>query len=451
MMLSKYREQANRNFKYFLHIIAVLILIVFVLIQLIAYRGIVFEDLFHDVELQSKIIASFVHKETNNDLNFWINGKIEQKIKENIDFLEDKKRNIISIKMFAYEPQTSRWHEIVSITRNFTTVLSPFEKRISHVESFLSHGPRQIVYNGEGFIVRGISEVVPDSATRLKTVIDVEANKFVRQQVHVIMIFASILVVIFTGLVIQYRLLAITLYQPLDNLINGMKTISQGNLEYRVPVLRRDKLGKFIESFNDMVGELKKARENLEEELLITKHQREKIFQVYRDVIFAVTQGKLLLVNTDELLPYLGEGQQLAEIFISKKEDVRLARKVCREVINEQRPHCSIINKVLLCVSEAATNILKHAGTGTFVISRVDTNCFRFIFKDNGPGMDFSRLPSALFYKGFSTSASLGYGFSIIYTLSDKMILSSTKNGTTVVCDVLIRERQENIGKMKAL
>jgi hypothetical protein len=47
-------------------------------------------------------------------------------------------------------------------------------------------------------------------------------------------------------------------------------------------------------------------------------------------------------------------------------------------------------------------------------LKKIGNNSTRFIFKDHGPGMDFDKLPSMLFYKGFSTQISLGCGFSLI-------------------------------------
>lgn len=41
-------------------------------------------------------------------------------------------------------------------------------------------------------------------------------------------------------------------------------------MNYRIPVKKLDELGRFIESFNEMLEELKKSREDLEHELSVT-------------------------------------------------------------------------------------------------------------------------------------------------------------------------------------
>lgn len=94
---------------------------------------------------------------------------------------------------------------------------------------------------------------------------------------------------------------------------------------------------------------------------------------------------------------------------------------------------------MILCVSEAATNIIKHAGEGT-IQSRTDKNTVRVIFSDNGPGMDYDKLPDMIFVNGFSTQDSLGYGFSIINKFADKINLATSKNGTVLALDFIARE-----------
>jgi len=168
------------------------------------------------------------------------------------------------------------------------------------------------------------------------------------------------------------------------------------------------------------------------------KQQREAIFKVYKDVIYAVTQGKFLLVNVHEIYCYTDEGVKLAAVNIFTNKDVGLARQITRQVVKDVFPEYDKIQKILLCVSEAATNILKHAGPGQLIIKKTSDDSLRFIFNDHGPGIDIEYLPSMLFYKGFSTKTSLGYGFNLIYSIVDKMILSSSPNGTTVAFDIIL-------------
>ncbi len=445
MNFATFREKGDSYFKVYANIAAILVLLVFLLAQFIIYRKIVSEDLLHDAELHSKLMAAFVlgYVNTGKSPGFW-SEEFRQKLNENLFLLKEEDSNSVSLKVHVFDPQTSGWREVFSADGGFVTSISPAEKRVITFIDLFTKGSGRVRYNGEGFVVTGTTEMDVNNVTKLKVTTDVEANDFIRQQLWAAIVLILLFGVIVLVSVLQYRLLFFTLYKPLDNLIEGMKVISQGNLDYRIPVLRQDKLGSFIESFNNMVEELKKSRQDLEKELSITKKQREKIFEVYRDVIFAVTQGKLLLVKVEELPSYTGEGQRLAEVTISRGEDVGLARKVSKQVVRQLFPRYQKTQRLLLCVSEAATNVVKHAGFGVFSILKTNDTTIRFIFQDKGPGIDLDYLPSALFYQGFSTKASLGYGFTLIYNFVDKIILSSTKNGTTLAFDIIFLEQHEN-------
>jgi anti-sigma regulatory factor (Ser/Thr protein kinase) len=230
----------------------------------------------------------------------------------------------------------------------------------------------------------------------------------------------------------QDRLQYKRLIHPMEQLIEGMNIISKGNLDYRIPVIHIDELGRFIASFNSMVQELKKSKTDLENELVQTKNQREKIFKVYSDVINAVTQGKMMLLRPEDIALTVISGIVIAETMIKAPEDVSIARKISKTVVREMFSNRNKDQKILLCVSEAATNIIKHAGSGIFTVRKEGPDTLWFVFTDNGTGMDFDNLPAKIFYKGFSTKVSMGYGFNLIFSMVDKLILATSKNGTTV-------------------
>jgi len=50
---------------------------------------------------------------------------------------------------------------------------------------------------------------------------------------------------------------------PVNKLTEGTRAIAQGNLDYTIPLQRKDEIGELANSFNTMTQELKKAREEL--------------------------------------------------------------------------------------------------------------------------------------------------------------------------------------------
>ncbi|KPL17838.1 MAG: hypothetical protein AMJ92_10765 [candidate division Zixibacteria bacterium SM23_81] len=51
---------------------------------------------------------------------------------------------------------------------------------------------------------------------------------------------------------------------PVRKLTAGTRAIAQGNLDYKIPLQRKDEIGELSNSFNTMTSELKRAREELE-------------------------------------------------------------------------------------------------------------------------------------------------------------------------------------------
>lgn len=64
--------------------------------------------------------------------------------------------------------------------------------------------------------------------------------------------------------------------QPVTQLLQATEAVSNGNLEYRIPPIREDELGRLAKSFNDMVSQLSSlCLEKAAKERLLTTHQEE--------------------------------------------------------------------------------------------------------------------------------------------------------------------------------
>jgi anti-sigma regulatory factor (Ser/Thr protein kinase)/serine/threonine protein phosphatase PrpC len=82
-----------------------------------------------------------------------------------------------------------------------------------------------------------------------------------------------------------------------------------------------------------------------------------------------------------------------------------------------------------LAVRELASNLLRHAGSGTMTVS-ADGSCVTIESVDHGPGIASVNEAVA---DGFSTAGSLGYGLGTVNRLMDEVsITSALGKGTTV-------------------
>lgn len=92
--------------------------------------------------------------------------------------------------------------------------------------------------------------------------------------------------------------------------------------------------------------------------------------------------------------------------------------------------------RVALVVTEAATNLAKHAGGGEIVLSALGTNGNRgvgMLALDRGPGMD----SATVFRDGFSTAGSPGTGLGAIRRLSTVFDCYSTPGAGTAILATL--------------
>lgn len=157
----------------------------------------------------------------------------------------------------------------------------------------------------------------------------------------------------------------------------------------------------------------------------------------YRETILSVTDGKLVICDPAEVKPYLSNA--LIEIEIKDAHDLATARSNVRELCLHNGLSGERLETFIAGVGEAATNVLKHANGGTVSAGIVDGAVWVGV-SDQGTGIEHITLPRALLLRGFSTKLSLGIGYTVMLDVSDRLLLSTGKHGTTVI---LIKELRE--------
>ena len=227
------------------------------------------------------------------------------------------------------------------------------------------------------------------------------------------------------------------LEQRIHKIVEGIEKINNDDPDYRMKIQTNDELGKIAAAVNRLTDTSFDYQRLLEKDLNMIKEQKRHIFQVYSDVIFSVTQGKFNLLNHDQVLTLCLEGELLNKTAVIKPEDVNEARELATRILKEQPLQSKDTYHVILCISEAVTNALKHANVGSLEIRKIKGS-LRACISDCGPGMDLSKLPNLVFLQGFSTKISMGYGFTIMYKYAEKIYLASSNEGTFLALDFKI-------------
>ncbi len=186
-----------------------------------------------------------------------------------------------------------------------------------------------------------------------------------------------------------------------------------------------DKLGSSI-SLALENAQLYREREAAMAEL---ERQDRAIRAAYSDALAAVTGGRLVLLGDEELdaalLPL-----ELGPRSVDSASHLAGERAELRRALGG----AAGADDLLLSFGEALTNSLKHAGGGVWELRRAG-DAIQVVVSDKGDGIDFRRLPRAALVAGFSTKQSLGVGFTIMLELSDRILLCTNGDGTTVVIE----------------
>ncbi|RTZ99804.1 MAG: hypothetical protein DSY90_00470 [Deltaproteobacteria bacterium] len=145
------------------------------------------------------------------------------------------------------------------------------------------------------------------------------------QEVNVIKktTLAIVCVAILLASVVSY-LLSRTITTPLKNLQKGIETVSEGHLDYQVPVQSPDVVGALAEAYNQMAMSLKNNREKLRN-TLIALAENEKMAAL----------GQLTAGIAHEIKNPLGVILGSAEVAANTERPVEMREKAARFIIDE--------------------------------------------------------------------------------------------------------------------
>jgi PAS domain S-box-containing protein len=152
--------------------------------------------------------------------------------------------------------------------------------------------------------------------------------------------------------------------------------------------------------------------------------------QFYRETIRSVTDGKLDITPIEETRYYIKHNEISLE-FRTAAELSNARQQIESYCISNHFPEDSL-SVFTTAVGEAMTNALKHAGGGVVLAGKESGELWAGV-SDTGPGIATLTLPGATLRRGYSTKVSMGMGYSIMLDISDRILLSTGPEGTTVI------------------
>jgi len=250
----------------------------------------------------------------------------------------------------------------------------------------------------------------------------------------------------------ETRFIPVVLITALTDAHDKVKGLEAGADDFLVKPLNTLEMLARIESLlrhRDLVEKQRKRDQYVAEisRLLdleqLRREEETKRKHLYKEVIYSVTSGKLRLAERDELVELKWSEKEFATFSIRSAQDVPLVRHHAEAFARELSLDQDKTYNLALCVSEAATNIIKHAEHGT-MREALDGDFLRIWMEDTGPGIGDTNLSKAALMKGYSTKPSLGYGFTIMIESLDCLYLCTDQMGTTVVLQMnLVKEESQ--------
>ncbi|MGB9638583.1 MAG: ATP-binding protein [bacterium] len=163
--------------------------------------------------------------------------------------------------------------------------------------------------------------------------------------------------------------------------------------------------------------------------------------KLIKELIYKLTEGKIELVKYDEYIEIkhtiINQNQLL--IFIKenivKDFDIPYIRSNLEKVLNNielLKNNTQKIYNILLIFTELATNMIKHANGGIFIIN-IFNKIILMEFNDDGKGINLEKIPYVTLTNYSSKEDSLGYGFSICSALANKIYINTSEKGTNIL------------------
>ncbi len=158
-----------------------------------------------------------------------------------------------------------------------------------------------------------------------------------------------------------------------------------------------------------------------------------------RDVLAAVTGGRLRLCEPDELEQKLPQAQS-SVIQLDSVGSVAALRRILAEMSQSGQLPDTRIDDVFTCVTEAASNAVKYGGSGVAQVWPSASEALVLI-SDHGPGISPTDLARATLERGYSTKRTLGMGFLLMLETADSLALHTSPAGTSLLIKVGSRSR----------
>ena len=153
----------------------------------------------------------------------------------------------------------------------------------------------------ESTIDAGISKNADEIQEAYKNYLTLESWKLPIKANYLLILGFFTLLIVFTALWVALRV-SRGITDPIQELAQATEQVAKGNLDMRISINRDDEIGLLVNSFNNMVRELKEGKESLQSAWLKSERSRLIIENIIKNinsgVIYLDTEGNILTINS---------------------------------------------------------------------------------------------------------------------------------------------------------
>ncbi|MFC4099292.1 HD domain-containing phosphohydrolase [Paenibacillus xanthanilyticus] len=155
----------------------------------------------------------------------------------------------------------------------------------------------------------------------------------------------------------------------------------------------------------------------------------------YQDMIETLSHGKInICLDERSIESQLGDLQGTMNVQV--KGDVPLSRSFASKFIRTPLDDKKLMN-IKLAVTEGVTNMIKHASEGRMAVF-VKEGVLQVLIADHGSGIPLHELPKTILVSGYSSKRSLGRGFPLMCSSSDRVFIYTSSRGTSLLLEFKI-------------
>jgi CheY-like chemotaxis protein len=160
-----------------------------------------------------------------------------------------------------------------------------------------------------------------------------------------------------------------------------------------------------------------------------------------RHLVAALTGNRLHMLDENAFAKRAPLATPQVVTKIDASGDIGKARGECLQALRQHQVDAELSFDLALCVTEAATNAFKHARNARVEMT-IEPEVVWVLCQDDGDGIDFGAWAvEAPIDRGAAPRPQLGYGYTIMLALLDRVSLCTGPHGTRILLEMRLDER----------